>query len=239
MRWFWAVFLISSSGFSETSSPPSPEPGAAIVGRVAYLKGDVKIKSKASGQLSQPILGRDVSEADTIITGSDGRIKVYFEDDSELNISPASTVEMVKYGFAGENRNVLLNVLSGRVRTILQQKYDNPVNTFEVKTPTALIAALGTDSVIEYIKPLRTTRIVTFKGSIHLASLTNNGPGGLPILVKPGQSAQLTRGKPPTSPKEVEKDELASLENETKMDVMPPDQHPAAQPASTSRKRRH
>ena len=209
MRWTFAVTLISSLVFSIAAN--------ANQGVFMVVKGDVQVQAKG-GSLQKAKPGLKVNEGDTIIAGADARAKVVMVDKNVLNISPDSKVLIEKYVFnEGSNqKNVSLNVLYGKMRSTVKQKYDGEKNTFNVKTPSAVAGVRGTDFVTSFNNVTNTSKIVTFEGSVQMG--TGIGPGGViqnAVAVNPGQFSVAGAGSPPTAPAAVPKAELASMQKDT------------------------
>ena len=90
------------------------------------VKGDVQIKSGKTGQTARARIGEQVFPKDVIITGKDARAKVVMVDNNEINVSPDSQIEIQHYEYDPNQgkKDVLLNVIYGKVRAKVEQHYD-------------------------------------------------------------------------------------------------------------------
>ncbi|OQW48419.1 MAG: hypothetical protein A4S09_04375 [Proteobacteria bacterium SG_bin7] len=198
-------------------------PGTAmaqkVVGTLAVVKGQVEIKD-ASGKSTPAKMGSKVKEKDTIIAGKEGRAKLIMIDQNVLNISPESQINLETYKFEPEknDKNVVINVLYGKVRSTVNQKYDGDQNKFNVKTPAAVAGVRGTDFLGGYNAANKTSNFVTFKGLVQVGT---PGPGGAilnAVMVAPGQQTTAIVGAPPAPPSSVPKADLANMNNESTAD---------------------
>ncbi|MGZ3722973.1 MAG: FecR family protein [Bdellovibrionales bacterium] len=191
-----------------------------VDGVLKVVKGDVQIKSAKTGQTVKARIGEKVFPKDVIITGKDARAKIVMVDNNEINVSPESQIEIQHYEFdpnAGK-KEVLLNVIYGKVRAKVEQKYDGKTSKFQVKTPSAVAGVRGTDFMTSYNKVDNSSQVVTFRGAVEFGL---PGPGGKilnPVSVTPGKAATSVAGAPPSAPTNMPKGELAKMDNETKAD---------------------
>jgi hypothetical protein len=195
-------------------------PAFAGDGVFMVVKGDVRVQSKAGGEQKAKV-GFKVQEGDTVIAGTDSRAKIVMVDKNVLNISPDTKIAIEKYQFdqAKDNKNVSLNVLYGKVRSTVNQKYDGEKNSFNIKTPSAVAGVRGTDFVTGFNPVTSATKIVTFEGQVMTGSgMDKSGRIMNAVAVNPGQFTVATPGAPPAPPASVPKAELASMNNETKAD---------------------
>ncbi|MGE3973480.1 MAG: FecR domain-containing protein [Bdellovibrionales bacterium] len=185
------------------------------------VKGDVKVQSK--GKLAPAKVGSKVFPADKIIAGKDSRAKVVMSDKNILNISPDTQLVVEKYVYdqAKDKKEVSLNVLYGKVRATVNQKYDGDKNKFQVKTPSAVAGVRGTDFLTSYSQSTGASKIVTFEGSVQMGSgVDANGNISNPVMVNPGQfSVASTNGTSPTPPAAVPPAELKAMNQETKAET--------------------
>lgn len=194
---------------------------ASVNGVFNVVKGDVKVKSGASGQVTPAKVGSKVFPKDTIITGKDSRAKIVMIDKNVINVSPETELVFQQYEYSPEDnkKNVLLNVLSGKVRSKVEQKYDGKTSKFQVKTPGAVAGVRGTDFMASFDKKGNSSNIVTFEGKVEFGK---PGPGGSienPVAVGPGQMASAAMGQAPSAPQPVPPSQLASMDKESNADT--------------------
>lgn len=177
------------------------------------VKGDIEVHTKA-GSKQKAKVGMKVNEGDTVSASKDSRAKIVMVDKNVLQISPESKVVIEKYKFdeAKDEKNVSLNVIYGKVRSTVNQKYDGDKNQFNVKTPSAVAGVRGTDFLVGYSNVTNSAKVVCFHGQVMVGS--GIGVGGAinnPVAVNPGQFTVANKGAPPAPPIELPKTELASM----------------------------
>ena len=136
-------------------------------------------------------------------------------DNNEINVSPESNVEIQNYESKPEEnkKDVLLNVLYGKVRAKVEQKYDGKTSKFQVKTPSAVAGVRGTDFMTSYSPETKNSSVVTFHGAVEFGT---PGPGGSiknAVSVTPGKMASSAGGAAPSAPAAVPKDQLAKMDH--------------------------
>lgn len=187
-------------------------------GVLMVVKGDIKVISK-DGAATAAKVGKKVFQGDTIVAGADSRAKVVMADKNVLNISPDSKVMIEKYENDGkDNKNVELNVLYGKVRASVEQKYDGEKSKFNVKTPSAVAGVRGTDFITGYSPQTKQTSITTFSGAV---AVGQPGPGGSivnPVFVQKGQTTNASAGGV-EPPKPVPAEELNKMNQESSADT--------------------
>ncbi|MCB0356023.1 MAG: FecR domain-containing protein [Bdellovibrionales bacterium] len=184
-----------------------------VHGTFRVVKGDVKVKS-AKGKLSKARIGQKVFPQDTIITGTDSRAKIVMIDNNVINVSPASEIVFEKYEYepSQEKKDVLIDVIYGKVRSKVNQKYDGAKNKFRVKTPSAVAGVRGTDFITSFNKASNSSQVVTFEGEVQYGLPGADGSIRNAVSVKAGQMASNAMGKAPSVPKSVPKSQLANLD---------------------------
>jgi hypothetical protein len=182
------------------------------------VKGDVQIKSAKTGQTTKARIGQQVDPQDIIITGKESRAKIVMVDNNEINVSPESQIEIQHYQFdpnAGK-KDVLLNVIYGKVRAKVEQHYDGKTSKFQIKTPSAVAGVRGTDFMTSYNRADRSSQVVTFRGAVEFGQPGVGGSIRNSVSVTPGMTAHNFAGNAPSAPVHMPKGEFAKMDNETK-----------------------
>jgi hypothetical protein len=211
-KYLFALVLCAAGGVADAQN---------VHGVLRVVKGDVQIKASKNGQVTKARIGEKVYPKDVIITAKDSRAKIVMVDRNEINVSPESQVEIQNYEFNPDQgkKDVLLNVIYGKVRSKVEQKYDGKTTKFQIRTPSAVAGVRGTDFLISFNQANRQSQVVTFEGKVEFGV---PGPGGTianPVYVEPGKVASVGSGQSaPTPPKEMPKEDLAKMEQETKPD---------------------
>lgn len=192
-----------------------------VHGVLRVVKGDVKIQSVKKGQLIKARIGEQVFPRDVILIGKDSRAKIVMVDNNEINISPESQVEIQHYEFdpAAGKKDVLLNVIYGKVRAKVEQKYDGKSAKFQVKTPSAVAGVRGTDFLASFNRANSHSQVVTFQGKVEFGSIGPNGTIVNPVFITPGNTATSVNGAAPAAPVPLPKTELAKMDKDTNADT--------------------
>jgi hypothetical protein len=203
---FFAIAAIAI--FSQPSKAASTNCGKAEV-----VKGDVKINAKPLAE------GEKVCQGDEIKTAADSRAKLVMEDGNVLNVNPSSGIKIESYANdGGQKKKVLLNVMYGKMRATVNQKYDGEGQTFQVKTKSAVAGVRGTDFLTAFEPKGNKMQVVTFEGKVEVGK---SGPGGSimnSVMVGPGQKTEAGIGAPPAPPKAVPASELKEMNGSSMAD---------------------
>jgi len=205
-------FLMCLMVFTSTVAFAEPMYGVLMV-----VKGSVKV-TNASKQVTDAKVGGKVYEGDSIATAADSRAKIVMSDRNVINVNPETQFTIAKYqndAGSGE-KNVELNLLKGKIRNNVEQTYDGEKSKFLIKTPTAVAGVRGTQFLASFDIKTRMTSVVTFKGSVTLATVSASGAIiGTPVTVKKGEMTQASPDKMPEPPKSVPKDEMKKMDGDS------------------------
>ncbi|NQZ00100.1 MAG: FecR domain-containing protein [Bdellovibrionales bacterium] len=185
------------------------------------VKGDVKVQSAKTGKTKKAKIGQKVFPKDTVISGEKSRAKIIMVDKNVLNISPNSKIEIEAYEYepSKKKKNVLLNVIYGKVRSKVKQKYDGKGNKFQVKTKSAVAGVRGTDFVTGYDPTSRQSTVVTFEGKVQFGTPGVGGTIQNAVAVNAGQIANQAGNASVGQPRSVPRQQLAAMDNETNADT--------------------
>lgn len=165
MKFLALLFLISSvSVFAKDEKN---------VAKVTMLRGSAVVKDAAGNERS---LKQDewVSEGDVVGTKDKSFVKLTFTDKSTMNVGPASSITINKFG-GGEAG--LISVIQGQIRSqvtkdVLKQAQDK--SKLIIKTKTAAMGIRGTDFFVAYSPITDKTNLITFEGNVALAQIEGN-----------------------------------------------------------------
>lgn len=206
-----------------------------IHGVFMVVKGDVSVKN--TKQAKQKVkVGDKVFPGDVVETGIDSRAKIVMTDRNVINISPETHLEIQKYENAGDNKNVEMNLLQGKVRNNVEQKYDGDKNKFIVKTPTAVAGVRGTQFFTSFDPATRITSVVTLRGAVSLAPVSVSGALVKPVLIQKGESTTMSPGANPEPPKPMPKEELKKIDQESTVSSAPSKQEVSKDTAKSDKK---
>jgi hypothetical protein len=212
---FLNIVSIFIAIFMSTSAFADPVHGILMV-----VKGDVQIMQK--DKITPAKVGAKVIPGDTIITKKDARAKLVMIDKNIINISPDSKFLLEKYEFNPEEnkKGALLNVIYGKVRTTVNQKYDGEEHKFQVKTKSSVAGVRGTDFLVTFNQTTNTSKVVTFEGKVDVgAGMDSAGRILNPVSVKPGEFTVAATGTPPSQPMSMPQAEMNSLKQQTVADA--------------------
>lgn len=185
------------------------------------VKGSVKIQGPSS--VSEAKVGSKIHEGETVVTGDDSRAKIVMTDRNIINISPNTQLKIEKYSNTSKDKNVRLNLIEGKVRNNVEQKYDNKNSKFEVRTATAVAGVRGTQFITSYNSSTRVTEVITLKGQVSFASLSSvqqgtAASGSGEVVVGRGEKSEVQDGGAnvnPTPPAKVPVQEIRQIETDT------------------------
>ena len=202
----------------------------AIDGVFTVVKGNVKVQQLSTHQVVKAKIGQKVYPQDTIMTGGDSRAKIVMVDNNVINVLPNSkfAIKAYQYKPSQNKKNVLLNVLYGKIRTTVQQKYHG-TNKFRVETPSAVAGVRGTDFITSYDQSSNTSSIITFRGNVEFGQPGPKGQISHSVFVSAGHMSQLTGFKPPTTPTQMSNTFMAKMSTDSNADANSPRQ-PATAP---------
>lgn len=224
-----ALVLLAFS-FAENAEAQS------IHGILRVVKGDVRIIQSADQKEIKARIGQKVYPKDVIIAAQDSRAKIVMIDNNELNISPDTRLEIQSYEYkpSEDKKTVMLNVLYGKVRAKVNQKYEGD-NKFQVKTPSAVAGVRGTDFFTSYNRGTNETKIVTFEGKVAFGQAGAGGAILNPVIVAKGETTSQKGNATPSAPISVPQTELAEMETQSDATKAPDSSKDAREPAESNK----
>jgi hypothetical protein len=193
---------------------------AEVYGIMTVVKGDVEVIAKDQKTIKARI-GQKVFPGDAIIAKKDSRAKIEMLDKNIINISPDSKFVFQKYEYNPDQnkKGALLNVIYGKIRTTVNQKYDGEQNKFQVTTKTSVAGVRGTDFTVSFNETTNTSKVVTFSGTVEVGkSLDATGHIMGSVFVTPGHFTVASSHQAPTAPTPVPPQELATMKEQTLAD---------------------
>jgi hypothetical protein len=138
-----------------------------MYGMFMVVKGEISVLS-AQNQKRPVKVGSKILSGETVVSGIDSRAKIVMSDRNIINISPETQLKIEQYKNdpkTGE-KNVELNLIDGKVRNNVEQKYDGEKNKFIMKTATAVAGVRGTQFFVAFSSKTQITQVVTLKGQV-------------------------------------------------------------------------
>ena len=196
----------------------------AACGKFVVVKGSVQVDFAKEKKTDRARVGTEVCAGDSISAGADSRAKIKMVDNNELNISPDTVMKIATYDFQPEEnkKKVLLDVLKGKVRSTVKQKYDGQASTFQVKTKAAVAGVRGTDFIASYDPKMGRLEVVTFEGRVEVGNMGKNGIVVPSVAVTAGQMTEVMVGKSPEIPRAVPAAELKQMDSSSQAAIPSP-----------------
>lgn len=194
----------------------SVEVRAEISGTFTVVKGDVKVTSK-NGTTENARVGKKVVPSDVITTGKESKAKIVMSDKNIINISPNTMVVIEKYinDEKRDRREASFEMLYGKIRATVKQKYDGEKNKFQVKSPAIIIGVRGTDFLLSHNKVEKKSEVVCFQGKVVAGVLNPKGEIITPVILAPGDTTVALEGAAPSTPEGLSPAEIERLNRES------------------------
>ena len=175
-------------------APEAALAAGKTIGKFMVVKGKVFVQR--DGKKKKVRLGFKLKEKDQVIAEKLSRAKIVMLDKNIIHVSPETQMSFAEYVFnpKANKKKVLLDVIYGKVRSNVQQKYDGDKNKFQVRTKSAVAGVRGTDFLTGYNKQTQQSSVVTFEGSVAIGQPGAGGTIKNPVINKPGQMATINSG---------------------------------------------
>lgn len=186
-------------------------------GTFVLVKGKVYIESADTTRVEAKVNSK-IFEGQMVVTEAESRAKIVMSDRNIINVLPNTKLKIDKYKTSARDKNVSLNLIEGRIRTNVEQDYDNKNNKFEVRTSTAVAGVRGTQFITSYNKANQLTEVVTINGRVSLMAIAKAGIAkSLPVEVSVvrGEKVQITNDGQASDPVKIPKQEFKNIEIES------------------------
>jgi hypothetical protein len=158
----------------KTEDAADPNADVHIVGSVKVITGSVNIVH-ADGKKTTVTNGEArVRETDTVESSKDGTAVVNFDGGNKLHVHPDTAVQVKEFKDQSDpgSRKALLQLIKGKIRNQVEQKYNGKTSYYRVYTTAAVAGVRGTDFVMEHHEGGKIeTKVETIGGHVILASL--------------------------------------------------------------------
>lgn len=195
-----------------------PANAAQNAGVFMIVKGKIFVTG-SDGKTKKARMGMKVFLKDIIEAKDRSRAKIVMIDKNVLNISPKSKIQLADYKYEnnGEDKNVTINLIYGKIRSKVKQKYDGKKNAYRVKTKAAVAGVRGTDFIVGHTSS--GTQVVTFEGQVEVGNgLGSNGIINNPVRVRPGEMTSVKPNALPAPPVKVPEAQLKNLDIDSNAD---------------------
>ena len=166
------ILLFNASVISAAEKPESIT-STKQAGKTLLTRGSV-ISKRASGNVTLKRRSA-IFEQDEVHVGNDGRAQFRMIDQALISVQENSILQIkdYKYKKGAKNNSVLLELLSGGLRTITGAVGKDNKKAYELRTPLATIGIRGTDYEVEIVSS--GMYVAVWDGIIHLQSRLKNG----------------------------------------------------------------
>jgi len=195
-----AGLLLISALLLVVSGPALAQTAA---GSFLSVNGPVQIQ-RSGGATIGAAAGVGVNVGDRIVTGANGHAVIVLNDQSRLELGPASSITLDQFTVSGGAAATRVSLFSGVMRLLVNAASGGAAADYQVHTPNAVAAVRGTKFDTAYsenvIRPgyqgcEKYTDVSVYQGTVNLA------PVGTPNAgedVHAGYEATLPCDKPPT-----------------------------------------
>jgi len=187
------LFVVSGPALAQTAA-----------GSFQSVSGQVQIQ-RSGGATIGAAAGVGVNVGDRIITGANGHAVVILNDQSRLDLGPASSIALDQFTIAGGAPSTRVSLFSGVLRSLVNASSGGAAANYQVHTPNAVAAVRGTKFDTAYSENVirlsyqgceKYTDVSVYKGTVNLAPLATPNAGE---DVSAGYEATLPCDKPPTA----------------------------------------
>ncbi len=202
-----ALFVVSRTAMAQTAA-----------GAFQSVNGQVQIQ-RTGGATIGAAAGVGLNVGDRIITGANGHAVIMLNDQSRIELGPASSITLDQFTVGGGPTRVSL--FSGVMRSLVNAASGGAGANYQVHTPNAVAAVRGTKFDTAYsenaIRPGykgcdKYTDVSVYQGTVNLAQAATPNTGQ---DVHAGYEATVPCGQPPTDSGPLSMTGAVSLESAT------------------------
>lgn len=197
------------------------------------VKGDINVKEGGKGDFQKAKVNKKVCAGDIVKAGKDSRSKIVMAGGNEINISPDTEFAIEKYESYGKDKKVLLDVIYGKIRSNVKQKYDNEQSYYRVKTKSAVAGVRGTQFMSSFNPQNNEFKVVTFEGVVEMGKLQGDRITES-VVVNPGYQASKFDNNRPSEPVKIEQNEFRSIDRDSNNSGSAEVKAPASTPDQSS-----
>jgi len=198
---------------------PSKNLWASSCGVFRVVKGNVTFQKRSVGKFKKARINKKICAGDTVNASEASRAKIVMSGGNEINVSPKTKFKIEKYvqNKKGKDNKALINVLYGKIRSNVKQKYKNDDQSFyRVKTKSAVAGVRGTEFMVSFDDTKSSSKVVTFEGKVAVGKFDQGKFLGL-VNVGPGQFTSNRVGSNPHAARDLPKAELAQYDRATEV----------------------
>ena len=171
---FGAELLLISALVLVASGPALAQTAA---GSFYSVSGQVQIQ-RAGGATIGAAAGVGVNVGDRIVTGANGHAVIMLNDQSRLELGPASSITLDEFTITGGATSTRVSLFSGVLRSLVNAASGGAPANYQVHTPNAVAAVRGTKFDTAYTENVirpgyqgceQYTDVSVYQGTVNLA----------------------------------------------------------------------
>lgn len=143
------LLMASAATAQDVSDVPGTADGLPDIAQIKLLRGDVRL---LRGVLERPAQAGDwLRQADTIITGADGRVGLTFIDNTRFSAGPDSRIALETYRFNSTTHegDFVARLERGTVAVSSGQLARYSPEQMKIRTPSSVLGVNGTRFVVQ------------------------------------------------------------------------------------------
>lgn len=170
---------------------------AQVVGKVGDIEGTAEASRTGAPSWIALAVPNDVVFRDQLRTQALSKLKVRFRDESNLTLGENSQItvdeQIIPITTAPTS---VFNMVGGKVRAVVTDRYKLPGSRFEIRTPVATAGVRGTEFIFDFSQP-DAVFIHPLDDCVFVTSPSCTGPG---TTVCAGSSVRVLRNACPDQP---------------------------------------
>lgn len=181
------------------ATPASAEDEA---GEIVTMEGSVEVGT--GGAFAAAKVGTKVRSGDTVRTGSPGRARILFRDESVVNVGDGSVLVIDESVFDPDQGTVstTLRLLQGKLRSLVSEYYGSQGASYQVTTPTSVSGVRGTEFVVLHDPGTETSEILGLGGAVAVHSVLDRKHRG--VVIRAREITRVAKGQYPTPPRQID-----------------------------------
>ncbi len=199
------ILIVTSKSYSDISDAD----GNPEAGQILTVKGSVYLIRNGQKNSAEPRM--QLLLKDAVVTDRGARTKLFFMDDSILNLGELSRVEVKEYLYTPEKKRSrsIYRLISGSLKMVVGR------SDLEIHTPTAVAAARGTKFIVwvEGSGDNMFTGIITLESEVVVKNIVKGIAGE--VTVKRGQMSRVYMHKPPEAAQPMDMEIMRQFSDQT------------------------
>ncbi|MBI5887868.1 MAG: FecR domain-containing protein [Deltaproteobacteria bacterium] len=207
------LFVIAAAA----ALPPANAAAASGIARIDIAHGSLIVERSGVLKPFEALTGSDIFIGDTITAGDAAMARLFFKDNSFVNITAQTTLRVNQYVYESDKNVperkralIIARVLKGRARFITNSGPGVSCR-IHVETDTAAVSGGAADFVVTALPG--ETRVAALAGGLSIKNILNTVVGTVDLY--PNQKTVVREKKPPEKPAYLTLKERRALIRET------------------------